>query len=216
MLTSGQTTTTFLFLCLFLSLWWRKSSCPQWPWSTPALCNTLQRKRRPKGRGPCRGVHAHLWPMHVHALVICLPLCRLRSLPVWPKRSRKPGSWSRLEPGKGRGCGWTPRPRIRAQQELSESASGHARPHCGAKPKLLRVHKSLPRGNETGIYGVNISLRRSPGSLNKHKQQRDINQICQADKKIDNKMKRQTCKITLAYLLSERPKRRWHVWARIA
>ncbi|KAI3376497.1 hypothetical protein L3Q82_016951 [Scortum barcoo] len=50
----------------------RKSSCPQWPRSTPVLCSALAEEEAAWRVGSLQGVHAHLWPMHT--LVICLSL----------------------------------------------------------------------------------------------------------------------------------------------
>lgn len=74
-------------------------------WSSHCARTILQIKRQP------RAGRAHLWPLNAQPLVTRLPLSHGHSLHVWPERSRKPGSLSRVESGKGRGCGWTSRPR---------------------------------------------------------------------------------------------------------
>lgn len=143
-LTSGQTTTIILFLCLSLSLCGGgnhlalSGPAPSVHSQRHRSFTALQRKRQRTGWRSCRAC------ARTYALCTCMHwssvslFSLLHTLRVQPTRSRKPESWSRLEPGKGRGCGWTPRPRSKAQQELSESASGHWDvKHCGAKSKLL-------------------------------------------------------------------------------
>lgn len=155
-----------------LTLQWRKSSCPLWPWSTPSLHTALQRNRAKS----LLGIHAHLQLMHTHrsSSLHLFPPTHSR---VWPVRSRKPESWSRLEPGKGRGRGWTP--------WTQEQGS------VGAKWVSQRAHKTKWR----------CPALRKEAYQTKSRQKSSVSRLY---KKI---IKRQTCKLTLAYLLSERPKR---------
>lgn len=56
-----------------------------------------------------------------------------------------------------------PDPRSSAQQELRESASGHARPTLCSKAETATSAQRPTGGNETGIYDVNLSEHCLPG-----------------------------------------------------
>lgn len=149
-----KNTNIFLFLCLFLLLWSHLAlSDPD-----PQLLSAPHfKKRQPRRWSLCRAC------MHTYGLCTCMHWSSVyRFLTythsrVWPVKSRKPGSLSRLEPGKGRGCGWT-------QEQGSAGAkwvSQWARKDCGAK--LLYGFR-----DEQNRRKWNRDLRCLLGFLNKH------------------------------------------------